>query len=587
MRIALSLVLSGSLSLLLLAPASCSKRAEPCGNGQLDPDEVCDGEKLGEETCLSQGFKSGQLTCSADCTLDTSACSQDEYCIPACDANACESCFSGTCTSDCQEWEHCEVSSCISEATQLTFFFTSDEHGWISSAWSDDGQGFYGGVGEMMTLLQAEGYDPDSSNSLLFSDGDMWTGPAISTWFEGESVVQVMNAMGYSAAVVGNHEFDFGQDALLQRSQEANFPFLAANLKDEAGGGPPAYSQSHVVVEVNGVQVGVIGLTQDDLPGMVCSDNLQGLEETGYEQALRDTAPLALADGAEVLILISHVCPEDLMAMTSLAASLGIVLMTGGHCHSTFMGAQAGVAVIAPGSSFTKFARVDLHVEPGTLMLLNHQSKMISNYFAVDGPAAPEPEPAVEAIVDTWRDLVDQELGEVIGYTETGIWDWPMYNMTADAFLMALPDADLALTNMTGFRSSYGPGEISRADTVAVQPFENLLVEVELTGAQFVQLIESLWWPHAIAGALVDKSGAQLTVSVGGGPIDLAATFRLVTTDYMVCRPDFFPFEVPAEKLTFTDLHWRQVTEDWIRAQDSSGEDPLEEFLDDTARWVD
>ncbi len=577
----------GLALLTALALGGCSNRADPCGNGLIDPGEDCDGSNLDDETCLSQGFRSGDLACSDECTLDTTGCSQDEFCDPACDAAACESCFLGACASDCEEWETCEAGTCTSDTVSLTLFFTSDEHGWIFGEWSNDHSEFYGGPAELMTQLRQRGYDPAGGSSLLLSDGDMWTGPAISTWYRGQSVVEVMNAMGYSAAAIGNHEFDFGQDVLLERSQEADFPFLAANLEDEASGAPPAYAQTHVVEEVNGVQVGVVGLTLDGLPYVVCSDNLQGLVEKGYEQGLRDAAAAALADGAEVLVAITHVCPEDIMLLTPLAAELGISVLAGGHCHSTYLDDRDGVVVLSPGWGNLQLGQVELLLDPVTLEVVAHQEAVIDNVYPAGGPQPPDPDPAVQAIVDTWQAQVDQELGEIIGYTATGVDDWPLYNMITDACLTAVPDADLAIVNTTGIRSSYGPGDITVADTVEVQPFENFLVVVELTGAQFVELAESLPWPQPIAGALVDKTGGQTTVSVGGGPINPATTYRLVTLDYLVCQPDYFPFDIPPQALTGTGVHWRQATEDWIRARDSSGEDPLEDFLDSNPRWLD
>ena len=84
----------------------------------------------------------------------------------------------------------------------------------------------------------AEGYQADGS-FLLLSGGDMWTGPAISTWFQGQSMAEVMNAMGYDAAAVGNHEFDFGLEMLKARAAESEFPFLSANIRTKADGTTP------------------------------------------------------------------------------------------------------------------------------------------------------------------------------------------------------------------------------------------------------------------------------------------------------------------------------------------------------------
>jgi 5'-nucleotidase / UDP-sugar diphosphatase len=93
----------------------------------------------------------------------------------------------------------------------------------------------HGGAASMLThWREDEGYSPDGP-FLVLSGGDTWTGPALSTWFDGESMIEVMNLMGYDAAAVGNHEFDFGLDGLRERGAQAEFPFLAANMRTAAG----------------------------------------------------------------------------------------------------------------------------------------------------------------------------------------------------------------------------------------------------------------------------------------------------------------------------------------------------------------
>ena len=114
----------------------------------------------------------------------------------------------------------------------LTVIYTNDEHGWIMG--EEVGQG----AAEIAGLWAANYAGDDAV--LILSGGDNWTGPAISTWFGGESMVEVMNAMGYTAAAVGNHEFDFGLAGLKIRTEQANYPYLGANIRYKSDGSVPA-----------------------------------------------------------------------------------------------------------------------------------------------------------------------------------------------------------------------------------------------------------------------------------------------------------------------------------------------------------
>ena len=108
---------------------------------------------------------------------------------------------------------------------RLTILHTNDEHGWMESY-----KGSGGADGLQRLWSQREGFGPDGP-FLVISSGDMWTGPAISTTLAGESMVDVMNALGYRAATLGNHDFDFGQDAIRQRRLEASRALTARTCR--------------------------------------------------------------------------------------------------------------------------------------------------------------------------------------------------------------------------------------------------------------------------------------------------------------------------------------------------------------------
>ncbi|MFQ5922484.1 MAG: hypothetical protein ACE5M4_06535, partial [Anaerolineales bacterium] len=95
----------------------------------------------------------------------------------------------------------------------LVVLYTNDEHGWMDSY-----QNAGGAAGMARLWRQREGLTEDGP-FLVLSGGDMWTGPALSTVWEGESMADVMNAMAYDAAAIGNHDFDLGLEALRERGR--------------------------------------------------------------------------------------------------------------------------------------------------------------------------------------------------------------------------------------------------------------------------------------------------------------------------------------------------------------------------------
>ena len=157
-----------------------------------------------------------------------------------------------------------------SEPLRLSLIGTNDVHGALLAGENRSGLAAMSGyVNAVRAARQA-----DDGAVLLIDAGDMWQGTLESNITEGASVVAAFNAMQYTAAAIGNHEFDFGpagplpipeskaddpRGALKQRAREAEFPFLAANLIDEATGLPVAWDnvQPSVIVDVENVKVGI------------------------------------------------------------------------------------------------------------------------------------------------------------------------------------------------------------------------------------------------------------------------------------------------------------------------------------------
>jgi 2',3'-cyclic-nucleotide 2'-phosphodiesterase (5'-nucleotidase family) len=451
---------------------------------------------------------------------------------------------------------------------RLVILYTNDEHGWMEAT---DESG--GAAGLMRLWREKEGYT-DGGPFLILSGGDMWTGPAISTWFDGESMTEVMNAMGYAAAAIGNHEFDFGLDGLAERAAQSEFPFLAANLHDKASGAPADIALPYTVQQVNGIYVGLIGLSSLDTPLTTKPDNVASLDFVAYERALSEIAPQVRADGAELLVVVGHLCASEMRALVPTAAELGVAVIGGGHCHERVSRLVDGVALIAGGQYLQGYAKAELTFDTAADVVVQVEVGVFDN------PVETTPDPEIAALVAHWRAQTDAALSQVIGYTEKGIQrrSNQMFNMVTDAWLQAYPSADVAMTNTGGFRQAIPPGEITLADIVGVLPFDNVLIDVELRGAQ---LRENLQCCHPVVGGMTTLPTVQLA---DGAPLDDNATYHVLVNDFMYGGGDDFRLQSYDPAAYNTAIDWRQPVIDWISALDTSPENPLDAYLDPTPR---
>jgi 2',3'-cyclic-nucleotide 2'-phosphodiesterase (5'-nucleotidase family) len=220
-----------------------------------------------------------------------------------------------------------DISGSENGNAHIVILYTNDEHGWMEA--NDNAAGAAGMFG---LWKEKEGYREDG-NFLILSGGDMWTGPAISTWFEGESMVDVMNTMHYDAATVGSHEFDFKIEGLRKRHTQSKFPYISANLRNKSDGKIPDFVDPYIIKEIDGIKIGIIGLTTTSTPRTTFPDNVVDYDFIPYLDALNEIVPLIKKDGAEFLMIDGHICSYVMKALAPESNRLGISLITGGLWH--------------------------------------------------------------------------------------------------------------------------------------------------------------------------------------------------------------------------------------------------------------
>lgn len=448
----------------------------------------------------------------------------------------------------------------------LTIFYTNDEHGWMAGVQPEQSAAHLAG---RWRELQEE---LNSDHFLILSGGDNWTGPAISTWFSGEGMVEVMNAMQYDVSVIGNHEFDFGLELMQQRIAEADFPFLSANMRYKGDGSYPTDLgiQPYTVLDLGDLQVGLIGLTTTSTPLTTKPANVAEFNFIDYEAALREVVPELQAAGADLLLVPTHICMGELVALANQVQDLDIALFGGGHCNELVSREVGGVVLLEGGSHMQSFATATFTVaaDSGEVTGVEHEVQ-----YNLDGEADGD----VAAIIARWQEAVDAELSTVIGYLEEPIAQRSpaMQTLITKAWLAEYPTAHISMTNLGGMRAGIEAGEVTLADVVNVMPFDNVLVELQLTGAQAIQALNAGSRPATIGG--IHQEGATWVWDSTGEPVEMDATYSVLVNDFMYAGGDGFTLLAEYDPNGYnTAIHWRQPVIDWIERQDSSAMQPLD-----------
>jgi 5'-nucleotidase len=403
-----------------------------------------------------------------------------------------------------------------------TFLSTNDFHGQLEpKVLSSSNPVMVGGAAfNMAYISNYRALNPLGTS--LFDAGDIMQGTPISNLLRGESTIDVYNLMGYEASTVGNHEFDWGQATLQDRMAQANFPFLLANVFIEGTDARPDWLTPTAMFTVKGRQVGVIGVTSKDTPNIVMAGNLAGLEFREPGPIVSQLAAELRMAGAEIVVLLAHM--PDVYGgavsgeMTSVAVP-GVDLIIAGHSHSGYTGKVNNIPIIEQYASGTAIGVSNLSYDRFNGGIVGSNLKVVTTFNAGVTPDA-----EIAALIADYQAQIAPVVNAVkastlgtISRTTNAAGESPMGTLIADAQGWK-GGTQIAFMNPGGIRASLEfasyPHDLTYGDFLTVQPFDNKLVTMTLTGSDIYGLLEQQFPPTQTSPKVLLVSGIKYTYNL-------------------------------------------------------------------------
>jgi len=351
--------------------------------------------------------------------------------------------------------------------------------------------GKVGGFAHIATLIEQERSQyPDQT--LLLDSGDTWYGSAIALLTEGKANVEVMNAMGYEA-ITFHWEFNLGQDALLARIDDAQFPVLVQNLVDMENFDEKVL-QSSMVKDMAGLKVAVVGqaypfsmLTTEERPEVVNPGWRMGYLDDELQEEINRVRN---EEGAEIVILLSHQGYLQDRLMIETERVTGIDVIVGAHTHDILWHPeQIGDTLILQGGSHGKFlGKLDLEIKDGKIVgYQHHLIPVLADQI--------EPDPAISDLITSLYEPYQEQLSKVIGETSTVLYRRSLFGGTTDAFMAhayrEIYGSDLGCIPGWRFGTTLLPGPITVEDVYNVmKPTPSPLYKARLKGKIIRSIIE-------------------------------------------------------------------------------------------------
>ncbi|ATX67566.1 bifunctional metallophosphatase/5'-nucleotidase [Roseinatronobacter bogoriensis] len=365
----------------------------------------------------------------------------------------------------------------------------------------------FGGAARLATAIRQyrATHDEQGRPVLTLDAGDQSQGTLYYTTYGGRAEVQMMNAIGFDAMGIGNHEFNRGPENLARMIEEADFPVVSGNIKVAEGSVLADKIAPHVVVERNGEQIGILGITTPDT--VFLSSPGEDVTFQDEIEHLREGVAELQGQGITKILVLSHV---GFGRDQQIAAEVdGISAIIGGHSHTlmsnteegaveyaTLVESPSGRAVpIVQAFAFSRYlGNLTLEfAEDGAVVSATGDTVLLDASFAPAEDIEALIAPLRAPIEEMTRRPVAELAADIDGSRETcRAGECEMGNTVTDAMLseVAHQGIQIALTNGGGLRASMGAGTATLGDVLTVLPFQNTLYTLEVSGETLLAALE-------------------------------------------------------------------------------------------------
>ncbi|MCB0043308.1 MAG: 5'-nucleotidase C-terminal domain-containing protein, partial [Caldilinea sp.] len=363
----------------------------------------------------------------------------------------------------------------------------------------------FGGIARRATML-AE-LRASATNPILVDAGDQFQGSLYYTQYRGQEAADYMPMLGYQAMAVGNHEFDDGPANLAKFIDAVGLPVLSANIDASADPDLAGKIAASTVLDVDGEQVGIIGLTTDTTPTSSSPGDTVSFGE--YVASLEPVIADLEAQGINKIILLSHIGYAD--DQTLAAAIDGIDVIVGGHSHTllsntaeeasgpypTVVNAPSGnpVLIVQDGAYGKYLGNLEVTFDAdGVASSWQGDPILLDASVAEDADVLTMVAKLAQPLEELRSTVVGQSTGILDGSREScRFGECTMGNIVTDAMLWATQNdgTQIAIENGGGLRASIEAGDVTMGNVLEVLPFGNTLATFGLKGSDLLLALEN------------------------------------------------------------------------------------------------
>lgn len=431
-------------------------------------------------------------------------------------------------------------------SSKLVIIHTNDTHSQI-----DPNENNKGGIARRKVLIDS--IKATNKNVLLVDAGDAVQGTVYFNLFKGEIEQLLMNELGYDLRTIGNHEFDNGIEGLTDMINQSKSRFISSNytFSDPIINGKIS---PYVIYNVCNKKIAFIALNVD-LNGLVSANNYTGVE---YNDVITTANEIAqhLKGNKKVdnIIALTHIGYDNDVKLASESQYIDIII--GGHSHD----------IIIPNDSNCNFTYKVPNINGDTVLIAqagkaglsigeisidfdNHTKE--SKIFTVDSTLDNKVDSNIISIIKPYREEVDKLMNSTIATSDIPLYnyEYPLQNLISDIVYFQAQKiydhVDLSIVNKGGIRSSLPKGDISIGMIMAMLPFNNRIVIIEIKGSDLIEAFDIMATrggdciSHNVDAVYDPTTGKCIKILINGRLINPDKTYHIATINYLAKGGDY------------------------------------------------
>ena len=365
---------------------------------------------------------------------------------------------------------------------------------------------------------------------LLMDVGDMFQGTPIGNKTKGTAVVEYYNAIGYEFAVPGNHDFDMGRVNAERLAKLSDFPWICSNLYEDSTGTYVDWVQPTLMLEYQGIKIGVVGIITPGTAKMSFPENIKGLEFRNMAETIPIYRDKLRDEGADLILLGIHeglpydpdkgwkkIAGENDDDADDLQGSRGSNYSGGGMNLMELVNTVPGIDVAVGGHTHRGYHHPWIDPMNHTMcfesfgngssighaiLLIDRKTKTLVGYDTPHGQGTLItlfedelwPDAEIAEVIRPYHDEAEAEMNRVIGRAAVSMGRGDaganlVANLVTDA-MIGYFNADFSFQNGGGLRANIAQGDLTTRDIFSVLPFGNELDIVEMDGRMVRRIIE-------------------------------------------------------------------------------------------------